>query len=115
MKFNVKSPCAHCPFRNDIRGYLRKSRAEEIVNHLSADDSSWFSCHETTTSKGRSTKHPDAAQCAGAMLLQVKLNRPNIITRVAIATGALDLNKLNNKLKIIFNSYKEFIQHHARG
>ena len=34
MAYKLKSPCSNCPFRTDIRPYLRPDRAEEILSHL---------------------------------------------------------------------------------
>jgi hypothetical protein len=44
--FKLRRPCAHCPFRVDRPGYLRRARAIEIAEDLA--NGCTFACHETT-------------------------------------------------------------------
>lgn len=112
MKFNVTSPCAHCPFRRDVPGYLHPERVRELADMLTDDDLSWFACHETTTSKGRSTRHRDAAPCAGAMIIQEKRGRTAVVTRIAKAVGLF--KKLNMEAPV-FDTFEEFVEHHTKA
>lgn len=47
MQHFVKSPCKHCPFRNDVKPYLHPDRAAEIA-YATQNPYSSFSCHKTT-------------------------------------------------------------------
>lgn len=79
MKYSMSSPCKNCPFRNDIRGYLREERVYEIVESVLRQQS--FPCHKTTTfehaeddegSYDRRVNTEDEEQCAGAELFAMK-------------------------------------------
>lgn len=46
MKFDLRRPCPHCPFRRDcLPEWLGRKRAEEIAGSLLGGES--FACHET--------------------------------------------------------------------
>lgn len=113
MKFNRTAPCAHCPFRRDVPGYLRPQRAAELAEQMERDDTAWFACHETT-GKGRGVRHKQAAMCAGLMILQEKIGSPNVAMRVAYAVGLLVLERLNLKAPV-FDSFQEFVSHHTEA
>ena len=78
MRFDLKEPCTHCPFRSDdTRITLRgRERAEEIEEgayrrgfpcHLSADCEENTLTGEETYVFGEQTQH-----CAGYLLLQLR-------------------------------------------
>lgn len=47
MNFDLKKPCAKCPFRTDcLKGWLGEERAEEIATGITEEQQT-FSCHET--------------------------------------------------------------------
>jgi hypothetical protein len=118
MKFDLKRPCLHCPFRTDRPGYLTAARAAEIIDSLTRDDWSWFGCHETTIpgedEEGFSTREcgNGTQQCAGSLILLRKLNWLNVPSRIAIATGALDLGALDMSAPVV-DTPEEFVTHHA--
>lgn len=43
----MKKPCAHCPYRNDVRPFLTPERGEELAYHAQNPYNS-FPCHKTT-------------------------------------------------------------------
>lgn len=45
----MKEPCAHCPFRRDVKPFLHPSRGEELAYHATNPYNS-FPCHKTTVS-----------------------------------------------------------------
>lgn len=121
MKFNLKTPCKDCPFRNDITPYLNKGRVKEILIALTEQDKT-FSCHKTVNyddidldvEYNKTIEHkPDEneSHCAGALILLVKTQTiyTNVLFRLAVMSKMLDLNKLDLKAPI-FNSFKEFIE-----
>ena len=46
VNFNLKRPCANCPFRTDIRPFLRRDQAQQIADSL-LDQQQTFACHKT--------------------------------------------------------------------
>lgn len=61
--FAVVRPCAHCPFRTDVRPYLRPERARDIAGALLAGED--FPCHATIDYSGSadSASNADASGC----------------------------------------------------
>ena len=97
MKFTMRTPCPHCPFRTDIPGYLRPERMEEIVGDLL-----WgytFTCHETTVvddDDGFEMRDgPKAQHCAGALIFLEHQDRPNQLMRIAERLGRYDRARLD--------------------
>lgn len=45
MNYNLKKPCANCPFRTDIKPFIRGERAEEICESI-IDSQQSFPCHK---------------------------------------------------------------------
>ena len=68
MNYDLKKPCANCPFRLDPFFYLHPDRVREIAASLRNNGT--FSCHKTVDysddepSNTRKTQH-----CAGALLV----------------------------------------------
>lgn len=69
----VKKPCAHCPFRRDVKPFLRPDRAEEIA------ESTWnpyndFPCHKTlgeSDEDGELEVTAESLTCAGFLAMQI--------------------------------------------
>jgi Family of unknown function (DUF6283) len=118
MRFKLKRPCAHCPFRTDIPGYLRTARAQEIAESLLDDDWGWFACHETTEHVETDDGFDDrvavetSEHCAGAMIFLLKQEQQNVAMRLACALGDLDLDTLDLDAPVAASA-EEFIAHHA--
>jgi hypothetical protein len=78
MKFGLNKPCAKCPFRSDIRPYLRAGRVEDIHDGLRAGGT--FACHATVDYDAQDSEDCDASHvptdgehfCAGALILMEK-------------------------------------------
>lgn len=94
MKYNMTSPCPHCPFRNDIHGYLEAERVEEIVESVLRQQS--FPCHKTTTFEDtddedgdyeRRVNTEDEEQCAGAEIFALKHGVCSQMRRIAGRLG----------------------------
>jgi hypothetical protein len=43
----MSKPCAHCPFRHDVKPFLTTERAEELAFHAT-NPYNTFPCHKTT-------------------------------------------------------------------
>lgn len=111
MGFNLKKPCAMCPFRTDsLKGWLGENRAEEIADSITRLQQS-FPCHETTGAKG---KVPASGEqhCAGALILLEKIEQPNQMMRIAERFGKYDRNALDMDAPV-FDEVECFIDHHA--
>lgn len=79
MSEYMKKACEHCPFRRDVRPFLRPERAEEIAyNALNRYGS--FTCHKTLECDDESgdnyTTHT-SKECAGHLTLQHHENGEN--------------------------------------
>lgn len=107
MKFNLKAPCADCPFRSDIAFYLTKDRRIEIANDLQHDKT--FACHKTVNYE-RWGEDPDVpytqqgeeSHCYGALVALHKSAdvRSNFLLRLAIHFGWLKVNDIDITLPV---------------
>ena len=91
--YRLRKPCAHCPFRNDIKPYLRPGRVSEIAGNLLAGGS--FVCHETTvptdTDDTEMTPGPKAQACAGSLIITERTTGdPGQLARIAERLGLRD-------------------------
>ncbi len=120
MNYDMKKPCDKCPFRTDIKPYLRKSRVREIDRNLKHSE---FPCHQTIDynaieeyrdSNGLEedddyipssildkTKH-----CAGALILLEKLGRSHQMMRISERFGDYKHTELDMKAPV-FDSFEE--------
>jgi hypothetical protein len=92
--YAMTTPCAHCPFRNDIKPYLTRSRVREIERSLVLAE---FPCHKSTTfdDEGEATRTGDEIHCAGALILLEKLERPSQMMRISERLGMYDRRKID--------------------
>jgi len=68
MKFTLKKPCKHCPFRSDITPYLSPGRIEGIIHGMEYKDET-FPCHQTTrVRQGKKVNPKNYTHCAGALI-----------------------------------------------
>lgn len=68
----MKRPCIHCPYRRDVKPFLRPERGEELAYHAKNPYNS-FPCHKTTEAddeSGESYTTQESKECAGFMTLQ---------------------------------------------
>jgi len=98
MKYDLRKPCPHCPFRNDIKPYLTPERVEEIQDGLYRGT---FACHDTTVCSdngdddGEMVETKDSQHCAGALILKEKLGESSQMMRIAERLGLYDHRKLD--------------------
>jgi hypothetical protein len=105
----LKKACDNCPFRKEGAIELNPGRLESIVSDLLSSDHNTFLCHKTVHSKhgGTWTEHGqyqhsgNESPCYGAMAYLTKCDRPNVQTRIAHATGMLDIKELRQDSEII--------------
>jgi Family of unknown function (DUF6283) len=109
LKFDIKRPCEHCPFRRDVPPYLH--RARQIARQME-DDHYWFACHETTGMKhGKRVRRADQSHCAGLMAVLWREGNPNIAMRLALAFKMISREQLEAE-QPVFDSLAEFARHH---
>ena len=88
--YSLVTPCSACPFRSDIRPYLRASRVRDIEASLVRGG---FPCHKTTRASGASGRNE--VQCAGHLILMEKLGRQSDLMQVMGRLGFYDHTKLD--------------------
>jgi hypothetical protein len=69
----MKRPCEHCPYRHDVKPFLRPERGEELAYHATNKYNS-FSCHKTTVPDDESSRMyctEKTKECAGFVTLQI--------------------------------------------
>lgn len=104
MRYDMTTPCAKCPFRTDIPGYLSRARVRSLERDLVQGQAS-FTCHQTTVpmddDEGDEMKDgPNAQHCAGAMILLERLEKPNQMMRIAERLRMYDFTKLDMKAPV---------------
>ncbi len=78
--YALRKPCPKCPFRTDVKPFLRHERVVEMAHEIQSG--SEFPCHETTEHGDEHTYATvDSKHCAGAMILARKTN-PNHSTQM---------------------------------
>lgn len=111
MKFEIKRPCSHCPFRADVHPYLR--RAPEIAAQM-RDDRNWFMCHSTTTEgTGKRVKRADTSHCMGLARVLWREGNPNVAMRLALAFKLITIRQLEETKPPVFGSLAAFVKHHG--
>jgi hypothetical protein len=109
VEYNLTRPCAKCPFRHDIRGYLRSSRAREI-----AEQDGEFPCHETTEhdEEGEYVDTGEEKACAGFLIFREKMDQPNQMMRITERLGMYDRTKLDMDAPV-FDEVEAMVEHHG--
>lgn len=68
-----------------------------------------FSCHKTTTQKGRDNEHKDAQACAGRLIMLEHAEQPDQMMRICERIGLYDRTKLNMEDTDVFDDIEEFL------
>lgn len=111
MKFELKRPCKHCPFRSDRDPFLQYERAAEIRDTLLSDGT--FSCHETNefTEDGDALETRESQHCAGALIALEHMEKPNQLMRTAERLGFYDRSKLDMAAPV-FKDLNDWVEEH---
>jgi hypothetical protein len=103
MKYDLKNPCALCPFRNDAgRLYVHPTTLEGMA-------AGEFCCHKTgkvDDETGDIEPTRNSQHCAGALIMLEKMNRPHQMMRISERLGRYDRRKLNMEAPV-FGSFEE--------
>lgn len=113
MNFELKTPCKDCPFRTDVKPYLRKERAKGISRALKQEQGA-FPCHKTVTydDNGEKAGSRKEQHCAGALVMLERMNRPNQLMRIAQRLGVYKPQLLDMDAPV-FDNTTQFIAHFA--
>jgi hypothetical protein len=119
----MTEPCPKCPFRTDVRPFLRKARAREIVTMLTRQQGT-FQCHMTVDYEKAedddgeidaivAASSANAQHCAGALIMLEHMEQPNQMMRICERIGEYDRRKLNMAAPV-FTSGAAFIKSQGR-
>lgn len=74
-EYFMKKPCKQCPYRNDVKPYLRPERGEELAYHANNQYNS-FTCHKTLEhdESGDVFKGENSKECAGFLSLLASIH-----------------------------------------
>jgi len=97
MAYGLISPCVNCPFRTDIKPYLRADRVREILSSPGE-----FHCHKTITvddddddeNWGGVIDDRNAQVCAGFLICLEHDGSPNQMMLIAERLGIYDSRRL---------------------
>lgn len=72
----MKKPCAHCPYRSDVKPYLTPERGEELA-YIAQNPYNSFHCHKTTVEDEYSEESEmmvaeNSKMCAGFLTLMAQ-------------------------------------------
>jgi hypothetical protein len=72
----AKKPCAHCPYRRDVKPFLHPERGEELAYHTKNPYGD-FPCHKTTvededSADGEMMVTKESLTCAGFLSMQIE-------------------------------------------
>lgn len=113
MRFELRRPCADCPFRNDGQGIaLSIPRARQIADALTKDGRT-FSCHKTVKrdDEGERIAHDKEQHCAGALIMLERegVAIHNQAVRLAERLRIYDHTKLDMGAPVVASS-AEFVR-----
>ena len=114
----MKKPCANCPF---LKAEAAIHVCPERVRKIASTEGS-FPCHKTTveteTEEGSDLViGPRSKQCAGFVILLLKINRPNQMVQVAERLGWLDTKAIMSDKAVVdsvHDSVEEMAKTHAK-
>lgn len=113
--YGLTTPCHDCPFRNDIRPFIRSERVWEIQEGLVRGE---FPCHKTTEHRDDEEGEPEYVptdgeiHCAGALILMEKLGESSQMMRISERLGLYDRTKLNMAAPV-YDSWEEMYEAHV--
>lgn len=111
--YKITKPCANCPFRTDIPGYLTTARAQEIARDVVRTGN--FACHKTANHDDETGEYDpteNESQCAGALIFQENLGQFGQLARIAMRTGNFNPDLLDMSAPVATTT-QEFINHHG--
>jgi len=119
--YALKTPCTSCPFRSDIRPFIRPERVDEIEQGLVRGE---FPCHKTVNYDSAPERDDGLLElelrdstgevhCAGALILLEKLGQPSQMMRISERIGVYDARQLDMNAPV-YDSFEEMREAHER-
>lgn len=112
-RYGRRAPCAHCPFRSDIKPFLRDGRARQIAAALRCGGE--FICHKTTVSDDEGDLHdvPGRSQvCAGALATMEREGFINQAMRIAERLGLYTVGRFTADAPV-YDSLTHWVRAHS--
>lgn len=109
----MNGPCDSCPFRTDVRAYLRRDRAREIADALRSDGA--FHCHKTVDYNQESPRVTNRSRlCRGALVVMHREGAlfDNVMHRLGALCGDFDPANLELDAPVP-NSLAEWVSNHG--
>jgi hypothetical protein len=107
--FDLKRPCATCPFLKVGGIRLHKDRAREIAGYFTDAQGGTFACH-STIDYNQDEDNDDEQMCVGGMVFADKQNKANQIVRIMERCGAIDWPTLRKSRPLVFDSVRQMIK-----
>lgn len=116
MHYDLKRPCANCPFLKEGGVRLHPKRAEEIAEGMLSPQGHTFACHKTTVCQehddGSSdmVETPKSRHCAGALIFAEKNGNATQMMRIAERIGWYDAKSLMSDQKVVASVFDDLEQ-----
>lgn len=115
-EYNLVRPCENCPFRTDVRPYLKPDRIQEMEEALVRGE---FHCHKTLDYSQIEDWEDEpgdekAQHCAGALILLEKIDRPSQMMRICERLGLYHPEKLDMSSPV-YDSWEDMIVASEKG
>lgn len=114
-KLAVSRPCGHCPFRSDVRPFIRTARVREIWEAAKRGDH--FVCHETVDyDLPADAPDPGRRACAGFLIVARRDGLLDGLTYVQLAErlAKVSFHKLNGH-DYVYRSVAHMIDAHEKA
>ena len=107
--FEMKRPCAECPFLKSGGVRLTAGRVREVAGNFLTEPGAMFPCHKTVDSDDTQwARHAGWQMCAGGLLFaeKVRPTRPVTMIQLAERMGLYDRTQLHGA-ELVFDSLAE--------
>ena len=111
--YALTKPCNNCPFRTDVKPYIRPERVETIRDNCVRAE---FPCHKTTCADDdefNNSTSSNTSHCAGALILMEKINQPSQMMRISERLGIYDRTQLDMTAPI-YDNWEKMIEAHQK-
>jgi hypothetical protein len=110
VRFDLKAPCADCPFLREGGIRLGKARTREIAEGVTGNPGASFACHKTTGAAGPRPRSGEE-HCVGALVFAGKVGSYSQILRIMGRLGAFDPDDLEKRHgSKVFASLREWLR-----
>jgi hypothetical protein len=120
VKFDLTRPCGNCPFRTDVRPYIRADKVRQVLGDPAATGAAhWpassFACHKTVDYRrsDRGRVHARSQHCAGAAIILTGERLPNQAMQLAERLLGVDFRRLDLSA-LVYPSRAAAIEAHSQ-